>query len=905
VRSLAENLPEILDRGATIVFPSEVVAAHWRRAVLSDSSDVVREDRIISWDRFKEQAFVLREDRVPVNSTVRTIFAEAIIARNAANPFLGSIIPPEFSTDAAGFASILVDALPWLPLAESVSSRGLPASLDSVFADLKTVTARYREFLAEHELFEPRWLHVEGRFAGGDYYLVMPELAEDFDQYGAALAGTDRLEARSADPILHRYPDARQEWQDVMTSIGRLLDSGIEPEQVVLSVGGLDRIADRVLQAAELYSIPLILRHGRPLADSGPGRFFASIGDVVSDGFSISSVKRLLLNRSIPWKEHEAAEEAIYRGVEFGCLGGPSQRDSRWRHVPESDARTLIAALQGLLPAIVSSRSASDLRANTMRLLERMTDRSGWQPQDETIVQRCLDELNGLVALESETGLCPVQPYRFWADRLSERLYVPRQSGRGISLLPYRVGAGVFPDHHFVANAHQSAVAVRVSPLPFLADMSREQLGPEVAERDRTELFVRAYAASGAHVQFSSPEIGFEGPTLPPGTFLTSGERVRSRSVEWAVDPYVAEERNPRDVLGRDSDSTVRTVMPAQLHGADEYARTGPRVGPDRSQITLEDLEVIELAADPQRDHDRKELIRLSAQHLELFRACPFAYLLEKGLLVESRELEVDPDSAREMGSHYHYVLELFFQALEGREDAFNAERVETYVEDLMRYSDTLVAGARGMVLKEVYEANRDRFRRVLAAAIRSDAEVIDGHVPVRVEEWERREIADPPVVLIGRIDRVTRRPAAGEDERSGGPGLTVVDYKRRYLPSAKSLVGAIDADSLDADPIDLLSSVSTIQIPFYVSLLESGGQEVETAYYYGLESNKLLSVFDVTGRAGTPAMDRDQMTMITTLIKRLVRSVARRVRSGDYRCTEHCLGCAYRGICRHRFVVR
>jgi hypothetical protein len=440
-----------------------------------------------------------------------------------------------------------------------------------------------------------------------------------------------------------------------------------------------------------------------------------------------------------------------------------------------------------------------------------------------------------------------------------------------------------------------------VSPLPFLTDLQREQLGSSASERDLTGSYLRAYAVSGEAVRFSSSEVGFDGPTLPPGCFVESDTQIETHPGDGDDDPFAAEERVPTAPSSTDGEpsgtpgenSAPSVVLPIQLRGLSAYSRTGTRLGDDYTRRPM-DPQSVAIVLERQKSRRSPELVSISVQHLEQFRSCPFAYLLDRALGLRETELDVDPDSSRELGSHYHNVLQFLFEGLERSGRVFRADGIEEYLVTAMEYSDTLAAGAAGMIPPGVYRAFRPRFERVFRAVLERDAELIDRHAPIGVEEWEQHEDPDRGTIRVGRLDRVTRAPDGS---------LTLVDYKKRTIPGAKELIGDLADATDDGTAADALASVSSIQIPFYISLLASGGQSVGAAYYYSLEKPDALAVLD--DRSEKPAMTSVEMTRLVAQVDRLVDYVVDRLHAGDYRCVSQCDGCAFRSVCRTRFVVR
>lgn len=923
--AFCQSIIQALGTGTAVVLPSEIAAEFWRREVIrSEVTRAIREDRIISWDRFKERAFDLRTDRLPANRTVRALFVERLIAENAADPFLARVVPFASAANAEGFRAHLTRILPALPQARLLHERAARTDLPlgTLLSDLAEIERRYTAFLDEHHLFEPAWLERVPAYQGGDHLLVLPELAEDFPEFESALAGVPRAslppEGAGRVPGISLYPDSRTELEATLGRIAALLDAGVAPESIVLTVADLDAVRTRVEQAAELAAIPISVRQGLSLAASAPGRFFASIADVVSSGFSLDAMKRFLLNRAVPWRDPSVNARLVLAGAERGCLGGRGRPDPGWKRIGPSPERDLVETLMRDLPAVTRARTAGDLRTAVAALIERLVDSDRWRAEDESLVQRCRVELRALSDFERNHSLSVDAPYRFWIDRLSEQLYVPRGGERGVAVLPYRVGAAVYPEHHFVVNASNGATRVTASRFPFLTDAEREKLGEEVADRDLSGDFVRGYAVSGEQVSVSCSRTTWDGPTLPPGEFVAVG-RIRDAGVGAAPDgaplsPFAAWraeesfETTPRRVyrLQRDGAAAYAAGAPARrpAGGSEEPEKVdaspaSPRV--DLVRHPISDPELVRAALDRQRHERHPELISLSANDVERFRACPFSYLLFRVLGLRDLDYTVDPDNARDVGSLYHKVLEEFFRELHAAGRRFDPQALPEYRELVGRKLRDVQQKAKGMVPEFVSAANEPLAMRVFERLFEHDAGLIAGHSLDFVEQWEHRFEEETGAYLVGRVDRVTRAPDGS---------VTLVDYKKRRLPTLKaqnadSKVATGVADLSEAERTAERDRLGSVQIPFYVRLLESSGERVGTAAYYSLEEGSVQVVVSDDPEHERPVMSRERMDEVMVLVYDIVRETVRRVLAGDYSCGDSCGSCDFRGVCRTKFVVR
>jgi len=880
--------------GQPVVFPSEIAAGYWRRLLLRRGFlTAIREDRIVSWDRFKEQAFALRTERLPANAALRALFVEQVLAENASTPFLRSMVPAEHARHARGFAPALTRALPALPSAARLREL-LDAQpwLGQLVADLDSLADRYTAFLERFSLYEPRWLETAPAFEGGDYLLVFPELAEDFPEFEAALASVPRVLVPDEQlPTLGWYENSRNEFVAVLNEVAALLDAGEPPEEIVITVCGLDRLRERVLQTARRLEVPVSLGVGVPLAESAPGRFFAAMRDVVQAGFGVESLKPLILTPAVPWKDYSVNVRIALEGVEHGIIGGAKRPDGGWRRLVDSPAKERVKSLIQDIPSIVRAPSATELRKRYFAFANKMVDGDRWDADQERVLQRCLEELAGLAELEERFGLSIPDPFSFWMERLRGERYVPAQREYGVAVLPYRVGAGVFPKHHFLVNANNRELSVQIDRLPFLSEAERERLGTLGAPHDLTASFAKTYAISGGTLHCSGSALTFEGPALPPSAFVAS-EAVEEREPERG-DPFTLERS-----IGSPS---VTSVLPIQLAGATAYAESEDRSGIDLTQNLISDSALTEKLLSRQGAKEQPELLMFAPYHFELYLSCPFSYLLARPLKVEELDFEVNASSPLVIGSLYHDVLKRFFEDLRNTGANFDASKIEAYAERLSELLDEEIAKSRG-VPDFVHEANRLLYERVMRALLEVDASLIAGHTATDVETWQRLHHEALDLLLVGRVDRVTRSPSGD---------LTLVDYKRKRVPPKGAQSGgsgsALGIEGLSETELDQLAAeISSFQIPFYLFMIESHGQQVETAVYYSLEEGEATAVFFSPGEnsLGKPVMTRDRMAEVLVLLERRLGDVAAKVRAGDYRCGT-CETCHFRSICRSRFVVR
>ncbi|WP_455382315.1 PD-(D/E)XK nuclease family protein [Salinispira pacifica] len=1010
-----------------LVFPSEVIAAFWRDEFLRlTGRQAVRADRFISWDTFKERLFRSTESRRPANRLYRTVFASAFLARNRRRPILRRLVDPAYAETAGSFERYIRSLLPGL---QKLLRRGGPM-LETVVgadlaSDLKRLHGDYSQFLDLYGLFEPGWLEEREPVVDRKYLLFFTSVLDDFEQYASrlsALRSVTVVDTGNATPTatdLVEYANSVQETNALLDSIESLLEDGVHPRRIVVTLAAAAEYRPMLEREAALRSIPLVFRAGRPLSEYPPGRFLAELGRARARGFSVDALKSLCLNRAVPWREparnsalvrfginwnvapawveaagarHDGWLDAFYRaGAEGGNAASraevsesrtavaasksaapaspPEATDSRAgatvsrAGVTDAGAETRDAAgrlrsyylrLRSAVERVTGATSFRSMRDALYQFFEQFVDTSAWSDEMLPAFQSCMELLSDLVAAEGEIsgsdgagtvqsvpgrgnphtpagpeeGLAGINPYALWVSTLSDRVYVARSAEEGVSVYPYRVSAGLWPDYHFLLGMSHEATRVLFAHHPYLREDQKRKL--EIEDLDLSTHFTELYLLSGKRVIASCSR------EVPSGTQLASGHFVRERAVVPAnVD-------RPSPSLYRAETVCWETgnaaLLPGRLYRSQKrgmafQAGTGLSArGRDYVREVVQDVGLRELLLEPQRSPHRPDLIRLSTTHLEQFQRCAYAYHLSRALGVDEEPFELDFNGAVAFGNLYHLVLELLARDIRERTGLFEPGSAGEYREELARLIDRAagrprertVLAADGMTVlpwvRPLYPPLAEVFRtaahRLLPLLIEADLAFAPGHRLEAAEDWYSTELPDPAVELFGRIDRITSTPDEG--------GFTLVDYKKNRVPGKRAferLMQGFPDEEAEEEPDGSERSASDergsegaldsgiLQVPVYALLALSKRRDLDRAAYYSIEKGRYHVVFDRSG--GRSMVDAGQLDHLIGIVRELVAATASRIRAGDYRAPaaeggdRRCEGCPVRSVCRARYTVR
>jgi RecB family exonuclease len=899
---------------ASFVFPSEVCARFWLQEWLRRSGcHTAASERFLSWDQFKERCFELPSGSRPMNRAGRLLFLCALLERNRQRPFFAELIRPEHAADPLAFLPALQRMLPALHHLERLRHVWPPGSLGKLH-DLLTLWEEYRSFLAATGRCEPAWIQPRFDPRGGEYHLFYPQLIEDFEEYRQLLAGhpsVRTLPAPAAPPPggarVVVFETIVEELASLLGEVAQLLDSGAAPETITLSVCDLGGVEPALRRQAELYELPLAVRLGRPVSSFPVSRLFLQLRDCLDSGFSLSSLKALLLNLGLPWKQQELARGLPRLGVQMRVVKNVPGRDM-WEGALRSAASLPLAAslpvarlkgyyrrLQEELQGLERARSFGELKARLAAFCGAFLDVERWGQQELRVFQFALDTLEEL-AEEGELPL-PAPAFRVWLQYLQQRLYVPPVAAGGVPVYPYPVAEGTCPEHHFLLNASQADTSRPLRRYPFLAAHEEEQLGAPPLELSAAHLLL--YSHSGQQVRFSYSRRNFLRVNLPPALFVTSASWLQDVGLPGGEraqqEPYELErgawETGGQFPLHRIQATAFRRAAATALAPAGLDATRQPLADPGVAARLQERLQ------------DAEGRLRLSATSLEAFTRCPFAFLLQRALGIEEQEFEPVISDPRELGLLLHQVFQLHFQRqLErggaGVEGTEAAEGVETGGAGAARGARGQRAGAEEALRRAVahvfarYRSGNPiplwpiwrRLRReVLELArrfLRLEREQMGAEQTVAAELRLRAEGPSPATVLVGTVDRLSRGPS----------GLTLTEYKKNVVPGRQQIFGP--------DP-------TSFQMPFYLHLLQAEGMEVSRAAYYSAEEGRYHFVF---GGPGRNMADPERMRQAVAALQERTAGMVRCIARGDYSLPDGaatgCRFCRLAALCRDQYVL-
>ena len=543
-----EILKEYLAKPNTIfVFPTSVSAVSWAERLLEFVPAIAME-RFIAWDVFKGDAIRSKQqNRTSIPSVLRKIFAQYLIACNTklckeGKPLFTSIINPVYADQSSSFAGWMASVLPALGTWKKHFDKSLlngNTQTDEADKDFLVLYNEYKDFLDKHDLFDPAWEEPPFQDNGFEYVIFYPEILSDFSEYEKILRESAHVKIVSVfdgekqpeqenevECIL--YTNSRTELRETALFIKDLIEQKkCDYNDIVISVPDMENWGSYIMRELDLYCIPAVLRSGKSMSAYGAGRFFSQVQQCVNTNFSFDSVKELLLNAFLPWKDTDAIKLLIQFGIDNSCVcsyESNSEIIDVWQEAFSADAKSLreknlYTTLKKHCTAMCNVSSFEELQLEYFKFKAALFNEKEFLEESDLILGRCLTELAGLIDIEQSFPDVPENNhFAFYVSLIAEKEYLPQQKKRGISVVPYRLSAVAPAYCHIIVGSSQNNLTVLFKQLSFLSQSKRDMLS--VSDVDPSVSFIELYRRhSLGQVRFSCSQKSFSGYSIPHSAF--------------------------------------------------------------------------------------------------------------------------------------------------------------------------------------------------------------------------------------------------------------------------------------------------------------------------------------------------------------------------------------------------
>ena len=951
---LKEN---ILDKNTVFVFNTDIASNSWSDfAILQDGKDgwpaSLETERFLAWDAFKGQALKIRKEGYEsIPSLLRKFFARSLLERiRSGEKIFERLINSDYKENALSFTDWLSNLLPSLGRWRALVS---PLLKDGAFIgernnaenrDCLKLYDEYSKFLEEKKLFEPAWL--EAAFEGGGqkkFIVFFPELLDDYDEYKEVLEKAQKDGAVRLVPLPQKqeeikaayWRNARLELRITALKILRERKAGTEWTDMALCVPDIENLRPYVERELGLYQIPFVTRSGLKLGKSGAGRIFRKFQDCVQNNFSYQSVRALVLDANIPWKNPEIMELLVRLGKEAKCLVqytdstgkivDPWLSDIREFAKKESseeeflEAKKLYSSLKAAVEKIAAAPSFQKIKEAWKKFEETfIIPANEISKEANNILSRAvalLDELSALEKKFPEVAKSQGQNYSFFLNELENTQYQPIAKQRGLSVFDYKVSAEAAIKKQFVINASQDKITVEKLPLSFLSKKERQFLLDESGS-DHSEAYVRAYAACSDTV-FSAAQEALDGFAISHSA-LAANEKPLEGDQELEKDDFI---KNEKDFLAQKK-SSLEELSQAQKNSFDRYLLRNEG-GEFLSAIdqNIEKKEYLAKAIEKKTMEERgksdgsQDKIHITASDMKNFFPCPQKWIFKDLLRVNEFSLDTELFERYDQGSVNHKILELYFESLKGRalpvsdpasgklvlDNDWNYEE-KSLLPLLEGFSLTAFSESdsyqKSGLAREALKSQNKIFSRAIIKFLRGFCAVEKfGGWTVLETEWGKGKDIDLPPVLQGRMDLVLAAP---------GGEIAIVDYKNTVSSIPK---GALILKGGEANPDGSPKELDDFQMAAYVYIWEnnSGGEKISKASFVSVNNFSETKVFEPKTSNRSRTLQRENFDESLKSLERCLAKMKESLEERKFSLDKvsrysDCASCQFNSICRSNY---
>lgn len=908
----------IKNLNSVFVFPTQISASMWADKALEFSGAAcVALERFIAWDEFKGESIRSQhQDKNSIPSTLRTIFAENLILQNSISPFLKSIITQEFAQSATRFSIWIAKILPSLSMwKNNIEKKNI--IVDEEDQDFLEVYKRYKEFLDNNNLFDPAWETPPFKPDGNKYFIFFPEILMDYAEYQDILESSDDItvihideDSKKAEkPDGHFYANSRVELKDVMHYLWNIHnDKNVPWNKIAISVPDMDTYGPYLERDLDRYEIPHVLRTGRPLSANGAGLLFSQLRNCCSEDFSYDSIKTLLLNKELPWKEPAAIDMLINFGRENNCLCSYEYNEKKidvWKEsfkypVDSSSVERIEPLYKDLIfftEKIVKSKSFSEIRTNYFLFREKFFDfaKEDFPPENDKILSRCISELGGLIDLEekfTESGIFNIPSfYNFFCDYLDGIMYVPQNSSRGVQILPFKTAACAPFDVHVIVDASQNNTSVVYKQLSFLRDDKRKVLG-FVNDSNITESFILLYAMnSQKDVFFTCSEKTIDAYAFTNSYLNQVDHRPYSKSFVpgYAENDPFTEELDA--YLSDDKRKLPEKLFRVQKEGFDNWEkceRSEQEIIPSVKKSVSEKIDNALL---------KNGKISVTVSDLKRFYECPRSFLLGSVFDVYKEDSAATLVNKYAIGNLYHWILEKYFTALKDKNMSLMYDlsiqsipnKQKEMLIDSVKYGIESFHASHLAV--QLYKSSMAAIENVILNAVNIFSKTFNGYMVREIEK--DYESYEDDFIFKTRIDCMLVSPD-GE--------LVIVDFKstKNGIPYNAFWDGQAE-------------SVPNFQLPVYKYVVDKKlkqTQKISACVFFGIRDAEFFVMYSDIDDIKVKDDVNENFLMTQNRCLELAKKYADYARKHEFSPAllklsySACSGCDYKSICRRIFTV-
>lgn len=917
------------DLDVIFVFPTSFSSNLWMEKVLEILPAVAKE-RFIAWDVFKSNAIrSQQQNRQSIPSVLRKLFATDLIERNkemvALNtPLLSSLITENYASEVSSFANWISSLFPSLSswkknFEKAVKEKSI--SSDGIDDDLLVLYNEYKKFLDDNNLFDPAWETPPFKDTGFKYVVFYPEILTDYCEYKEILKSAPQVTIISLDqekesvfqPECTMYSNSRTELREMAVFIRNLVEQKkCNYTDIVISVPDMDNWGAYIMRELELFCIPAVLHTGKGLGEYGAGRFFSQIQQCVQQGFSFDSLKELLLNRHLPWKDKEAVDLLLQYGIDNCCLCSYTENEKNidiWEKTFNADPKSyreqaLYQEIKKNCNALCKANSFKNIQSAYFQFKQALFDETNFSVEADSILGQCISELAILIDIEENyADLTIKEHFAFFISTVLEKEYVPQELKVGVSVVPYKLAATAPAYCHIIPGGSQGELSAMFKQLNFLSQSKRQNM--HLLDVDFSSAFIELYHRhSYGIVRFTCSEKNFTGYSVPHSYFIVKEEK-KGR-------PESLEQCNSEDLFVQEllalkkynEDFPLKKLAYWQKAGFNQWYEIASKSICNEKPIQ-DFSDSASIIKNKVQDINEGNKIMVSQVALNDYFICPRRWFFKRILKLQEPSTGAKLMQDAWVGTIYHDIINLYLSRYKDAKKVLEPPEINSLGQKYLSLENqhflkeavnqVISKYSASLLTKELLNAQNKAFYSVLHSFFCFFTEWLKGYTVVALEKElfsEKKTKTGKDCILFGRLDCVL----VSADEQ-----VLILDFKTNSLPSKK-----------ECFPDDN-GVVSNFQMPMYVTLWENQTvkESVSKAAFVSIQKSEFIPIIgDFGGRK--KGLNRDGAEGFEKLLEgfeaRLDEYVTALETANFEQLTQisfqTCQDCSWKTLCRTTYTV-
>lgn len=968
--AIPEILKENLGKQNTFfVFATSVELDTWSTWCVKNpqksGTNVVSMQQFIAWDKFKENYLAANiQGKQAIPSILKKLFVYDLIEKNAKSaeqnsPIFKSIINPKFAQDSFSFTDWISSNLSPLDLWHkhylewlSKNHKTPLQDQDAENQDYLKLYEIYKNFLGD-KMFEPSWLSPEFFEKQKTFIIFYPEQMQDFCEYKSVFKNAQNVisvqlpQKENSLPKIYSYPDSRMELRRTVLKIRELISDSknpVKPQEIALHVPELEKLSPYIAREFTKYCVPYVIRSGSPLLKNCAGSIFENIQECYKENFSYDSVRALLLNDYVPWKEKKLNENLIREGKTHHCLCNYEKNFDVWIEVLSSISSDqlelrLYKNLKEHIKKICESKSFFDLRKSWFEFRNEFLE-SDFSKSADQILSTCIKVLDKFVLAEEdffeEKNLQIKNPFNFFMNELKNQTYRPQEKINGVSIFNYKLAATSPFKYNFVINCSQNAINITYKPVSFLNSLKRQALN-FFDDETPSAAFIRLYENSSEEKTiFSYSEESFSGFQIPHNYFeevsleknhtpfdeldkkdfilnekkfflnsqdfnqenchsLTQGENPSSENFDCVSKNQIQEFKiwQFKNKINPNQKITNENLKSSIKNPTDFVLKT------NRSGNGIIDENLKDIFLEREKIYKNQNLLKITQTDMKNFFTCPRQWFLKSVLKLKDDTLDLSLFDDFVKGNINHKILELVFK---------NLKVLPVFAENFGEREEEIKSLVQTSVLKafddfkdspisyKVLLSQKNKFFTGIMNFLKEFclSQNYGSYSVANTETWFCAQDENSDFALSGKIDCVLSSPQGK---------IVIVDYKNSSLPAIKDCVLQDDG------------TISNFQCVLYVQLwnFKNKINPVEKMTFVAIQSFDEHIIFDDSN----PKKPFENFKSTVEEAKLYEDYFSQKVQTYDFKpyvqsknkfCTlnifSDCVNCNFKSVCRTTFTV-